>query len=143
MSVGGQPLLHAQRIKPTNTQGGLSVSDRVRWIEYKGARILVADYSGLSGAEYLSAIDGFKAQLLRQPPGSVVTLTDVTGSVVTEEIKDKLKELAEQTQGISKAAAAVGITGFKRAIAVLIRRDLYWASSFEEAMEWLADQAAQ
>ena len=119
------------------------MSDRVRWIEYKGARILVADYSGLSGAEYLSAIDGFKAQLLRQPRGSVVTLTDVTGSVVTEEVKDKLKELAEQTQGISKAAAAVGITGFKKAIAVLIRRDLYWASSFEEAMEWLADQAAQ
>ena len=119
------------------------MSDRVRWIEYKGARILFADYSGLSGPQYISVIDEFRSQLLQQRPGSVVSLTDVTGSVVTDEVKDKLKELADQTQGISKAAAAVGITGFKKAIAVLIRRDLYWANSIEEAKEWLAEQAAR
>jgi hypothetical protein len=117
------------------------VSDRVSWIEHKGARILYADYSGLSGEEYIEVIEEFRNELLKQSPGSVVTLTNVTGSTVSNEVKDKLKELAEQTEGISKGAAAIGITGFKKAIAILIRRDLYWADSLEEAKEWLAEQA--
>jgi hypothetical protein len=32
------------------------MSDRVSWIEYKGARILYADYSGLSGEEFIEVI---------------------------------------------------------------------------------------
>jgi len=33
-----------------------NMSDRVSWIEYKGARILYADYSGLSGEEFIEVI---------------------------------------------------------------------------------------
>jgi hypothetical protein len=117
-----------------------NMSDRVSLIEYKGARILYADYSGLSGEEYIEVIEEFKNELLKQPPGSVVTLTNVTDTTVTNEIKDKLKDMGEQTEGISKYAAAVGVEGFKKVIAVLIRRDLYWADSLEEAKEWLAEQ---
>ena len=116
------------------------MSDRVTWIEHKGARILYADYSGLSGEEYISVIEAFKNQLAQQTPGSVATLTNVTDSRVSEEVKDKFRELTEQTAGISKAAATIGVTGFKKAIAVLMRRDLYWADSLEEAKDWLADQ---
>lgn len=68
-------------------------------------------------------------------------MTNVTGPTVSDEVKDKLKEMREQTEGTSSSAAAVGITGFKKAIAVLIRRDLYWADSLEEAKDWLAEQA--
>jgi hypothetical protein len=53
----------------------------------------------------------------------------------------QFKELAEQTRGISKGAAAIGITGFKKALAVLIKRYLHYADSLEEAKEWLAEQA--
>jgi hypothetical protein len=117
------------------------MSDRVRWMEHKGARILVADYSGLVGEELIEVIEEFRDVLLKQPPGSVVTLTDVTDARITEEVRDKFKELAKQTEGISKGAASIGMTGFKKAIAVFIRRDLYWADSLEDAKEWLAEQA--
>ena len=102
---------------------------------------MYADYSGLSGEEYIGVIEEFKNELLKQSPGSVVTLTNVTDTTITNEIKDKLKEMGEQTKGISKYAAAVGVEGFKKVIAVLIRRDLYWADSLEEAEEWLAAQS--
>jgi hypothetical protein len=117
------------------------MSERVYWIEYKGARILYADYSGLAGAEYIEVIDEFKKELARQATGSVVTLSNVTDSLVTSEVQDKFKELTEETAGISKAAATLGLTGFKKAIAVLLRRDMYWANSLEEAKEWLAERA--
>jgi hypothetical protein len=117
------------------------MSDRVSWIEHKGTKILYADYSGLSGEEYIEVIEEFKNELLKQPSGSVVTLTNVTDSTVTDEVKEKFKELRVQTEGISKGAATIGLTGFKKAIAVFIRKDLYWADSLEEAKEWLAEQA--
>ena len=117
------------------------MSDRISWMEHKGARILYVDYTGLSGQEYLGVIQEFEDVLLKQPPGSVVTLTNVTGTTVTNEIRDRFKLLAERSAGISKGSATMGVTGFKRAIAVLIRKDLYYATSLEDAKEWLAEQA--
>ena len=117
------------------------MSDRVSWIEYKGAKILYVDYSGTSEEEFIKTIDEFKNELLKQTPGSVVTLTNITNAAITDEVRKKLKELAKQTKGISKGAAAIGVTGFKKALAVLIKRDLYYANSLEEAKDWLAEQA--
>jgi hypothetical protein len=117
------------------------MSGRVSWIEYKGARILYADYSGLSEQEGIEVIGEFQAELLKQPPGSVFTLTNVSDFTITGEVKDRFRVLAEQSEGISKGAATVGVTGFKKAIAVLLRRDLHYADSVEEAKEWLAEQA--
>ena len=119
------------------------MSERVYWIEYKAAKILYGDYSGLSGQEYIKVIDEFKNELREQSPGSVVTLSNVADSQVSAEVKDKFKELAEQTRGISKAAATIGLTGFKKAIAVLIRNDMFWADSLEEAKDWLAEQVKE
>jgi hypothetical protein len=113
----------------------------VRWIEYKGARILYADYSGLSEEEHLTVNEEFKSTLIKQPPGSVVTLTNVANTRTTEAVNEKYKELIEHTAKISKGAAAIGITGFKKALATLLKRDLYWANSLEDAKEWLAEQA--
>lgn len=119
------------------------MSDRVSWIEHKGVKILYADYSGTSEDEFVKIVGEFEAVLAQQAPGSVVTLTNVTNTVVTNKVKARLKEMTERTGGISKAAAAVGITGFKRAIAILMRRDLHYALSMEEAKDWLAEQAGK
>jgi len=89
--------------------------------------------------EFIEVVDEFESELSKQTPGSVVTLTNVANTVITNELRTRLRELTERTGGISKSAAAVGITGFKRAIAVLLRRDLYYATSLEEAKDWLAE----
>ena len=51
------------------------------------------------------------------------------------------RALGEETQGISRNTAAIGYTGFQRAIGLLIRREIYDADTLEEAMDWLAEQA--
>lgn len=115
------------------------MNDRVYWLDHKGTRILYVDYSGTSDDEFIKVVDEFENELLKQAPGSVVTLTDVTNTVITNELRTRLREMAERTQGRSRKAAAVGITGFKRAIAVLLRKDLYYAKSLEEAKDWLVE----
>jgi len=99
------------------------------------------DYSGLSEKEFIQTIEEFKKELLKQAPGSVVTLTNIANVYITEAVSQKFKELAEQTQGISKGAASIGMSGFKKVLAGLIKRDMYWANSLEEAKDWLAEQA--
>jgi hypothetical protein len=117
------------------------MSDRLSWIRYKGARILYVDYSGTSEEEFIQTIEAFKNELLKQTPGSVVTLSNMANTSITLKARDKFKELAEQTRGISKGAASIGTMGFKKALAALIKRELYYADSLEEAKEWLAEQA--
>ena len=117
------------------------MGDRVSWIDHKGVKILYADYSGTFEEEFIQTVAEFKSILRKQAPGSVVTLTNVTDTVVTRAVKDKLKEMAEETKGISPAAAAIGITGFKKSIAMLLRSDLKYLDTLEEAKDWLAEQA--
>ena len=117
------------------------MSNRVNLIEHRGTKIRYADYSGTSEEEFMKTIAEFEGELRKQTPGSVTTLTNVTDTVVTGNVAKALKEMSKQTQGISIAAAGVGITGFKKVIAAMVRRDLYYANSLEEAKDWLAKQA--
>jgi len=114
---------------------------RVSWIEHKGARILYVDYSGLPEKEFIQTIEEFKNELLKQAPGSVVTLSNTANTYITEAVKEKFKELAERTRGISKGTAGIGVSGFKKVLASLVKRDMYFADSLEEAKDWLAEQA--
>ena len=117
------------------------MSGRLSWIEHKGAKILYVDYSGLSEKEFVQTIEEFKNELLKQAPGSVVTLSNTADTYITSAVRDKFQELNEQTRGISKGAAGIGITGFKKVLAGLVKSDMYFADSLEEAIEWLAEQA--
>ena len=117
------------------------MSDRLSWIEHKGTRILYVDYTGTSEEEFIQTIDEFKNELLKQTPGSVGTLSNMTNTVVTPNVTRKFKELAEQTRGISIGAAAIGVTGFKMPIAEMVRKGIYYADSLKEAKDWLAEQA--
>ncbi len=120
------------------------MSKYVQWIEHKGKKILFSNYSGLEGEEYLRAIDETKQELLKQPAGSrVLTLTDTSNSHATVATKDKAKEqqAAMKEKGIATQAALVGVSGWQKVIAQLIRRDVYFAQGIEDAKDWLVEQA--
>lgn len=120
-------------------------SDRIRWVEHKGKRILLHDFSGISNPfDVLPAVATSRAVVAAQPKGSVLTLTNVTGSRFNKEIVDALKELANHNKPYVKAGAVVGLSGLQRIVYVAITqftgRRLPTFSSAEEAMDWLAEQ---
>jgi phosphohistidine swiveling domain-containing protein len=120
------------------------MSTYVQWIEHQGKNILFSNYSGLGGEEYERAIDETKQELLKQPVGSrVLTLTDTSDSHATEATRDKAKEQqsAINEKGITTHAAIVGVSRWQKVIAQLIRRDVYFAQSIEDAKDWLVEQA--
>ena len=69
----------------------------------------------------------------------ISTITNVLNTYITEKIKNRFAELSEKTMGRTKARAVIGMTGIKKVIARVVRKDLYYASSEMDAKEWIVN----
>ena len=119
---------------------------RTTFTTHKGVRICVLDFSNVpSEAEALVAIAEAKTIIGREARSSVLTLTDVTGSRVTNTIRNALHELTKANKPYVVAGAVVGITAIQsvilRGIVQITGRRLVAKNSRAEAMEWLANEA--
>lgn len=111
--------------------------ERFKWVEYKGKRIFCVDYSGLNEEEYCRTADAARAVLTREPENSVLCVAVIDYGKITEGIRLKAKEQQQATQKHLKALAAVGLKGPTKILAQLIYRNIYYAKTLEEAMDWL------
>lgn len=119
---------------------------RTNFVTYRGLRICVLDFTNVSDDDTaLAAIEEAKSVITRQPPKSVYTLTDVTGSRVTPRIRTALLELTKANAPYVVAGAVVGLTSIQmiilRGIIQLTRRRLVAVSSRAQAFEHLASEA--
>ena len=120
--------------------------ERIRFITHRGQRILFMDFSEMNGpGEAVAELEKARAVIARQPEGSLLTLTDVTGTRYDDEIIAAFQKLAAHNQPYVKAAASVTRTPLQlvalRASAVLSRRNLQAFADLDEAKEWLVTQA--
>ena len=123
--------------------------DRTRFIDHRGRRLLMLDYTELG-----TDMDQLRAEIARskeviagEPPGSVLTLTDVRGSKITPGAVKAMQELVQFNAPYVKwSAVVVGLTGVYltafRAIQALSRRkNLKAFNDPNEAKEWLVSHA--
>lgn len=121
-------------------------NDRVTWIEHKGARILYYDWSNIQDYDRAVAVVQASAEpIRREPPGSVLVLTNVEGSRFNKKVLDAVLELMNGNKPYVKASAIAGMNGIMRAalgaLGKLTSRRLHGAPSLAEAKDWLASQA--
>jgi len=124
------------------------MSEHVKWIQYKGKRILYVDYSRIRDEQkYLKAIEEMEAEVLKQPKGhKILTLMDMTGSLATTAITERSKKMTATSKeyGIPDSPTAlVGLSGFQKAIVQAMqffRPDIHLAVSIEAAKDWLVEQ---
>jgi hypothetical protein len=122
--------------------------ERSRFIEHRGKRILVLDYTGLGrDMDLLRAeIEKSKASITGEPPGSVLTMTDVRGSHITPGAVRAMQELVKHNAPFVKwSAIVVGLTGvyltaFRATQALSRRRNMKAFTSHDEAQDWLVSQ---
>lgn len=113
-------------------------SERVKWIDHKGKRILFIDCAGLSGEAYLKTLDEVEVEYKKLGQNSSLVLIDVTGSSSNNQTTERQKKLAGMK--VAKHAAVVGVTGVKKVIASAVNRSFYYAGSVNAAKDWLASQ---
>lgn len=123
--------------------------DRTRFIDHRGRRLLMLDYTELG-----TDLDQLRAEIVKskeviagEPPGSVLTLTDVRGSKITPSAVRAMQELVQFNAPYVKwSAVVVGLTGvyltaFRAIQALSRRRNMKAFNDLNEAKEWLVSHA--
>jgi hypothetical protein len=126
----------------------LRTTNRTRFIEHRGKRVLLLDYTGLGDdpAELQAEIERTKAVISAEPPGTVLTLTDVRGARITPANVRAMKELVQHNVPYVRwSAVVVGLSGvyltaFRAIQALSRRRNLRSFGDPDEAKEWLVTQ---
>ena len=122
--------------------------DRTRFIDHRGQRLLMLDYTELG-----TDLDQLRAEIVKskeviagEPPGSVLTLTDVRGSKITPTAVKAMQELVQFNAPYVKwSAVVVGLTGvyltaFRAIQALSRRRNMKAFNDLDEAKAWLVSR---
>lgn len=123
--------------------------DRTRFIDHRGHRLLLLDYTNLGTDldQLRDEIGKTKEVIGREPPGSVLTLTDVRGCKITPGAVKAMQELVKfNADYVRWSAVVVGLTGvyltaYRATQALSRRRNMRAFNDLDEAKEWLVSQS--
>ncbi|MEW6701179.1 MAG: hypothetical protein AB1298_00525 [Bacteroidota bacterium] len=119
--------------------------EKISFIDHKGKKILLYDFSYTKKSDDVIVLIKQAGTIAKkQPPRSILVLTDVTEAHYSVETTQALKELAKENTPYVKASAVTGVTGIKKvifdAILKFSGRDIKLFNSREEAFDWLVVQ---
>ncbi|HEU0298003.1 MAG TPA: hypothetical protein VFR37_01085 [Longimicrobium sp.] len=119
--------------------------ERTRFIEHRGKRILLLDYAGVRDPqEAIREARHSMEVVARQPPGSLLVLTNVRDARYNAAVLQQMKELAAHNAPYVKASAIVGMSGLHRiayqAVILFSKRNIKVFDAEDQALEWLVSQ---
>jgi hypothetical protein len=121
------------------------MSQRVKWIEHNGKKIVFLDYSGFQyqdKEEFMRVLDEAKRFIFKAGK-ELLILVDVTNSYGDNEVIGKMKQDGKDEKHLVHKQAVVGITVFKelflRTINLFTNIGIKPFNNIENAKEWLAE----
>ena len=116
--------------------------DRVQWLDHKGKQILFINEKDLNEEEILKAMDDAIEVLSSFSGKTLLIVTDVSGTHVTQRIHQKSKQTVgiPIQKGIKVISAIIGIQGMKKMLTAEISKEIHVAETLEEACDWLVAQ---
>ncbi|MBP7791773.1 MAG: hypothetical protein KA120_01800 [Candidatus Goldbacteria bacterium] len=122
----------------------MDLEEKVKFVEYKGKKILLIKMADLLENEVLQVIDYAKKIIRSQPEHSLLTLTDVTHARYNSAVVSALQEYVKENKPYVKASAVLGINPIKKIILNKImefsKREFLAFDNEEKAKEWLIKQ---
>lgn len=120
---------------------------RGKFFKHRDRMILNLDFSDLDIDDAGQVCDYVKGVISRMPPGTVLTLVNVTNVKYDQAFRNLSNGLAEHNKPYVLAGAVVGVDGWKKLIfwattKLTGRSNLKAFDSIEEAKEWLVNYKA-
>ena len=120
---------------------------RIRWITYKGKKILVNDYHGMEGKNLLDQIDICVLYIVKSKEKEISLLVNLEHVEVSTASQLKFAEAARHIKEYCKKTAVIGLTPIKRKILNAINAITgLGAKGFKtdiEAKNWLISDTAE
>jgi hypothetical protein len=117
------------------------MDDRIRFIEHKGKRILLFDFSHADAHEMQLLLERARITVAKHPRESLVTLADYTESIVDHAVATKIKEVLTLDRPFVKKTAWVGTESIPHAFMenfhTFSQREIATFKTREEAADWL------
>jgi len=126
---------------------GKAATETMAWISHRGREMLLADYDGLRGDEFVKAIQANQEYIVgigERGRRDLLILTDVTNATIGPEVLGAFKEVASAMKPFTKASAVVGITGSRKFLLQVVNtfssQNNHPIDTVDEAKDWLVDQ---
>ncbi len=118
---------------------------RGAFVEYRGARMLVVDASGLKELDdFIAMIGRFEALITGEPRGSVRVVMQVKGLQFDRKSAAAIKGVFVRVQPWIKASCLVGVSGLQKVLLQVLnqvaKRERPLFDTVDQAKEWLATQ---
>ena len=121
--------------------------ERVCFITHRGKRVLLIDHTSSTPKELQRTLDEVERTIAAEPPDSVLTLSDFTGTQFDRESADHMKVVATRDRPHVHRAALVGTDSipevFYRALESFSSRHFPKFKTREEALDWLTSDEAE
>jgi hypothetical protein len=116
--------------------------ERAQFVEYKGKKIFVLDFTDCQSSEMPAFIDECAHQVQAQPKKSVYTITISTGAKFDSDVVGKLKLLTRDNEPHVIKSAVVGTSGMQQVLLMIVsnfsNRKFELFDSVEQAKEFIA-----
>ena len=118
--------------------------DRRQIIEYNNKPVIVHNYSGLEGTEFVKVIQHVAVLVQNDQRTDKLILIDISDTIVDQAVMAAFRNMTEGQSKTVKRSAIVGLTGIQTLFVQVITRftqiDIKPFDSREEALEWLTAQ---
>ncbi len=116
------------------------------WIEHKGKRVFIAEYSGFGSdsAALRREADEIIAALQKEPPNSVLAVSNVAGTTASMDNLKVLKSILPHTNQQVRKRCAVGASGMRWYFIETFNEltgqaKLKAFASMQEALDWIVE----
>jgi len=120
------------------------MDDRIRFIEHRGKRILLLDFSHANAHEMQLLLEYVRITVAQHGHESIVTLGDYTGATVDHAVAMKIKEVLTLDRPFVKKSAWVGTESiphaFMESFHNFSQRQFATFKTREEAMDYLVGE---
>ena len=119
------------------------MDDRIYFIEHKGKRILLCDFSQASAHQVMLLLEHLRITVAKHGHEELLTLGDFTGTEVDRTVAIRIKEVLTLDRPFVKKTAWVGTEKIPHALMegfhTFSQRNIVLFKTREEAMEYLAE----
>jgi hypothetical protein len=119
------------------------MDDRIHFIEHKGKRILLFDFSHATAPQMQLLLEHVRITVAQHARESLVTLADYTGATVDHAVATKIKEVLTLDRPFVRKTAWVGTESIPHAFLEnfhnFSQREIVTFKTREEAMGWLVE----